>query len=237
MGLALGPYPLEHYVPPLLGVGALDVKQVSGLTAVQILIAASAGAWTHGRRNLVHRPLAIRGGIAMAVGSLIGSVGSHFVSGRLLLLVFAAMTTLAVPLMFIPPGNLGEWSAPESVSVSLAKAMPAAAIIGCLAGFVGAGGAFLLMPVMIGLLRVPVRIGIATSLVMTAAAAAVGLVGKVSTGQVPFGPASAVAVGSIIGGVLGARVSRSAPVALLRGVLAALVALVALRVWSDVLSP
>jgi hypothetical protein len=237
VGGAVVMIPLLYYVPPILGVGTLDAKQVAGVTMAQVLVAALLGAWTHGRRNLVHRSLAFRGGTAMAAGSLLGSLGSHFAGGRVLLAVFAVMATLALPLMFLSPADLGELAEPSRVTVSPAQAVAYPAIVGFLAGFVGAGGAFVLLPVLIGLMRVPVRVSIATSLVMTAASAAAGFVGKAATGQIPLAPAAMVVVGSLAGAPLGASVSRLVPVELLRGVLAVLVGLAALRVWADVLTP
>lgn len=85
IGGAVVMIPLLYYVPPLLGVGSLGIKRVAGVTMAQVLAAATTGAWTHGRRHLVHRHLAVTGGTAMAVGSLLGSVASGFVSARGLL--------------------------------------------------------------------------------------------------------------------------------------------------------
>ncbi len=64
--------PLLYYVPPLLAVGSLDIKQVAGITMTQVLVASLLGAWTHGRGALLHRKLALVGGTAMALGALIG---------------------------------------------------------------------------------------------------------------------------------------------------------------------
>jgi uncharacterized membrane protein YfcA len=99
---------------------------------------------------------------------------------------------------------------------------------------VGAGGAFLLMPVLVGVLRVPIRQSIGTSLAMTGLAALMGFLGKAATGQIALGPALALVSGALPGAPLGARLSRRAPVALLRGCLVVLIALVAARVWLDV---
>src|SRR5262245_46287125 len=85
VGGAIVMIPLLYYVPPLLGVGALDIKAVAGVTMIQVLVAALLGAWTHGRHAFIHRRLAWTGGTSMAVGSLVGAVGSRWVSGRYLL--------------------------------------------------------------------------------------------------------------------------------------------------------
>ena len=228
--------PLLYYVPPLLAVGSLDIKQVAGITMTQVLVASLLGAWTHGRGALLHRKLALVGGTAMALGALVGALASSYVSGRALLAIFAAMTTVALPLMFVrPAGPVGGADAAE-VPFDRAAAVTYPGAIGIASGLVGAGGAFLLVPVLIAILRIPVRVSIGTSLAMTGMSASMGFLGKALTAQIPLWPALAVILGSLPGAPLGATVSHRAPVNVLRAVLGVLIAVVAIRVWVDVLS-
>ncbi len=235
VGGAIVMIPLLYYVPPLLTVGSLDIKHVAGVTMTQVLAASLVGAWTHWRGAMVHRTLALVGGTAMALGALIGAVASSYVSGRALLAIFGLMTAAALPLMFVPPASRAESAAGAGVSFNRAAAVSYPGAIGIASGLVGAGGAFLLVPVLIALLRIPVRISIGTSLAMTAVSASMGFMGKALTAQVPLWPALVVVVGSLLGAPLGARVSHRAPVNVLRAALAALIALVTVRVWVDVL--
>ena len=171
----------------------------------------------------------------MAVGALIGRGGVPAGSGDVLLMIFAAMTTIALPLMFIRPrGRDGMDAAHVRFRPRAAVAYPA--VIGLASGLVGAGGAFLLVPVLIAILGVPVRVSIGTSLAITAISATMGFIGKLATGRCRSAPALAVVVGSLSGAPIGARVSRRAPVGALRAVLAILIGLVTIRVWVDVLS-
>ena len=235
VGGAIVMIPLLLYVPPLLGVGSLDIKAVAGVTMAQVLAASAMGAWTHGRGAMLHRRLALWGGVAMALGSLAGAVGSRFVGGRVLLLVFALMATAALLLMFITPVEPGRAAGGETMRFNRAEAVAIPGAVGLMSGLVGAGGAFLLMPVLIGVMRVPVRLSIGTSLAMAGAGALLGFVGKLATGQVPFIAAAVVVAGSVPGARIGAHLSRRAPVRLLRWVLGAVIAFAALRVWIDVL--
>jgi uncharacterized membrane protein YfcA len=108
-------------------------------------------------------------------------------------------------------------------------------VVGLMSGLVGAGGAFLIMPILLGLLRLPLRLSIGTSLAIAGVAALAGFLGKLVTGQVPLWPTVAVVLGSLGGAAVGARVSHRAPTRVLRASLAAVIALVTLRVWIDVL--
>jgi len=70
---------------------------------------------------------------------------------------------------------------------------------------------------------------------MITASALTGFLGKALTGQILLGPALAVIAGSLTGAPLGAKVSHRAPITVLRVVLGALIAVVSIRVWADVL--
>ena len=235
VGGAIVMIPLLYYVPPLLAVGSLDIKHVAGVTMAQVLAASLVGAWTHGRGAMVHRKLAIIGGVAMALGSLVGAIASTYVTGRALLTIFALMATSALPLMFVRPEPASEETPVRDMPFDTLRAVAYPGAIGIGSGLVGAGGAFLLVPVLIALLRVPVRVSIGTSLAMTALSASTGFLGKTLTAQVPLWPAVAVICGSFLGAPLGASVSHRVPVAVLRIVLFLVIMVVAIRVWVDVL--
>ncbi|MEX2223919.1 MAG: sulfite exporter TauE/SafE family protein [Candidatus Rokuibacteriota bacterium] len=236
VGGAIVMIPLLYYVPPLLGAGELPIKVVAGLSMTQVLAAAVVGTWSHGRHALVNRGLALTGGPAMAAGSLVGALLSSRVSGRTLLATFALMTTIALPLMFRSPADPPGGDDRARVAFNRAGAIAACGSIGLVAGLIGAGGAFLLVPVLVGVMRIPMRLSIGTSLAIVGMSAVTGFLGKALTGQVPLWPALTVVLASLTGAPLGGRVSRRVPVTVLRGVLAGIIALVMLRVWYDVVT-
>jgi len=234
VGGAIVMIPLLYYVPPLLGAGELTIKEVAGLSMTQVLAAAIAGTWSHGRHAFVHRRLALTGGSAMAAGALLGALLSSHVSGQVLLVTFAVMATLALPLMFVSPAEPTPTPEdPAAVPFHRASAAGWPGLIGLVAGIVGAGGAFLLVPVLVGVMRIPMRLSIGTSLAMVGMSAIAGFLGKALTGQVPLWPAATVVLGSLSGAPLGGRVSRRVPVAVLRAVLAGIIVVVMTRVWID----
>jgi uncharacterized protein len=235
VGGAIVMIPLLLYVPPLLDIGRLDVKAVAAITMVQVFVAAVSGVIAHGRHHAVNLHLGVIGGVAMATGSLAGAVASHWMRDFWLLSVFALMVTVAFVLMFLPmpephvmaPGAEREYSRPLTAVV--------AGGVGLGAGIVGAGGAFLLVPLLLVVVGVPIRVTIGTSLAMTACAATTGVVGKLITGQVPFGPALVVALGAVPGAQLGALASRRLARGALKGILIAVIVLTGVRVWWHVL--
>lgn len=236
VGGAVVMIPLLLYVPPLLDVGRLDVKAVAGVTMTQVLVAAAAGMLAHRRRGAVNAELAWVGGAAMATGSFIGALASAHASDEALLLVFALMVTAAAGLVFVGAGGDAARLDAAPLRFSRTRAGAVAGAVGLAAGLVGAGGAFLLVPLLLIVVGVPIRVTIGTSLAITALAASAGFLGKLVTAQIPLAPTLAVVAGAIPGARLGAAVSRRVPPLGLRIALFALVALTAVKVWSDLLT-
>jgi uncharacterized protein len=236
VGGAIVMIPLLLYVPPLLGEGALDMKSVAGITMVQVFVAASSGMLGHRRGRAVHGRLVWIGGVSMACGSLAGALASRHLSHRFLLLVFALMATTATGLVLVRMESLELPIFADKVSFSPARAAAVSLAVGLGAGLVGAGGAFLLVPLLVVVVGVPLRVTIGSSLGITALAAAAGLAGKVMTGQVPWALALAVAAGAVPGAQVGAYVSRRLPTRLLKAALFLVVAATTVGTWWDLLA-
>jgi uncharacterized protein len=235
VGGAIVMIPLLLYVPPLLGVGELDVKAVAAITMVQVFVAAASGVVAHGRHRAVNRRLAAAGGLAMAAGSLAGAVASGWMRDSWLIFVFALMVTTAFVLMFVPPPPPDVTATGEEREYSRSLTASIGGGVGLAAGAVGAGGAFLLMPLLLVVVGVPIRVSIGSSLAMTALAATAGVLGKLVTGQVPLVPALVVALGAVPGAQLGALASRRLVGPALKGILFVVIVITGVRVWWHVL--
>jgi uncharacterized membrane protein YfcA len=235
VGGAIVMIPLLLYGPPLLGVGRLDVKTVAAVTMVQVFLAASSGVLAHRRHRAVNARLALIGGGAMAAGSFAGALASKYVSDETLLAVFAVMVTAAAGLMLVTAETVDLTTSVEERPASRVLTALVAGSVGVAAGFVGAGGAFLLVPLLLVVVGVPIRVTIGTSLAITALAATAGVAGKVLTAQVPLWPSLAVAAGALPGAQVGAALSRRLSGPALRRALFAIIVLSGVRVWWDVL--
>lgn len=237
VGGAIVMIPLLLYGPPLLGAGRLDARTVTAVTMVQVFVAAVAGVIVHRRRRAVRPDLSLLGGAVMAGGSLTGAIASGYVHDQVLLVVFALMTVVALGLMFVPVETVGRPIFAEQVEFSRLRAATVCLLVGLVAGLVGAGGAFLLVPLLMIFVGIPIRVTIGSSLAITALAAAAGLTGKLITGQVPLSPALAVVLGAAPGAHLGALASRRLSGKALRRVLLVVILSSTIRVWWDLLSP
>jgi uncharacterized membrane protein YfcA len=235
VGGAIVMIPLLLYVPPLLGVGRLDVKTVAAVTMVQVFVAAVSGMIAHGRHRAVNRRLAWVGGTAMAAGSLAGAVVSKYVPERALLIVFGVMVAAAFVLMFLPEPAADVTTPAEDKPYNPGLIATVTGTVGIAAGLVGAGGAFLLVPLLLVVVGVPIRVTIGSSLAITAFAATAGVVGKLVTHQIPLWPSVLVAFGAVPGAQLGAAMSRRLSGVALKRVLFIVIVLTGVRVWWDIL--
>src|SRR5699024_10520723 len=117
------------------------------------------------------------------------------------------LATIAAILMFIPRKGTNELP-PDQVTFNKFLAKIIALIVGIAAGIVGAAGAFILVPVMLVILKIPVRVTIATSLAITFISSIGSVIGKLATGQILLWPSVILVIASLIGGPLGAMLSK-----------------------------
>jgi len=221
--------------PLLLYVAGLDMRAVAGLTIVQSLFSALSGVLIHRKFKHVHWGLLAYMGPTTLAASLAGALVSRYVSGHLLLGLFAALAFVAAVVMLVPCKEGDGEATSDTVSFNRWLALGVAGSVGFVGGMVGQSGAFILIPMMLQVLRVPTRVTIGTSLGVILCAAAAGTAGKVLTGQVPYGLTGALVFGTLVGAHAGARLSHKIPTRSLRAALALLIALSAARMWWDVL--
>jgi hypothetical protein len=220
--------PLLLHVPSSLGLTAPDMRQVAGMTMVQVFAAALLGYVAHRRRLASSPRLVAWMGSGMMLGAAAGGVASKAASLVVLEGSFALMATVAAPLLFVdPPAD--EAGERPARAFSPALAFASALAVGVLSGLVGVGGAFLLLPLMIYGFGVPTRVAVGTSLGIITLAGLAGVLAKLETGQVPLGWAAALCAGALPGVWVGARVSQRLPARRLRLALAVLVAATATR--------
>ena len=234
VGGAIIMVPLLLYIPPWLGTGRLDVHEVTAITMVQVFAAAASGIAGHMREGFVDKDLVLNLGAGMMIGSLVGAVTSHWMPPAALQAIFASMAAAGALMMLSLGGRT-----PNALSASPGRRRMVGFIlalgVGLLAGAVGAGGGFLLIPLILYVLRVPPRIAVGSSLAIALAGATMGLAGKLATGQVPAWPALALVAGALPAAQLGAAVSRRMRADHVRMILAFIIAAVAIKMWLEIL--
>lgn len=225
-------YPMLLYIPPLLGIAAFSAHEVSGISAIQVFFATISGVWAYRKGGYLNKTLIIYMGSAILVGSFIGGYGSNLISEGSINLVYGILATIAAIMMFIPKKGLDDIPADQVVFNKWLAAV-LAFIVGIAAGIVGAAGAFILVPIMLVVLKIPTRMTIATSLAITFISSIGSTVGKIVTDQVLYGPAAVMIVASILAAPLGAKAGQKMNTKVLQGILAVLILGTAVKIWLD----
>ncbi|WP_206832542.1 sulfite exporter TauE/SafE family protein [Alicyclobacillus fructus] len=235
VGGAIVKYPLLLYLPPLLGIGAFTAHQVAGISSVQVLCASFAAVWAYRKSGYLHPRLIADMGLAMLAGSFVGAYAAHFFAENVVNLVYALLATAATLLMLRPAGTDELRGEVDEIAYARPLAAGLGALVGLFSGVVGSAGAFLLMPILLGILRIPTRVAIASSIAITFVASLGGFVGKWAAHEVMWGPALVLAWASAVGAPLGARLGRRMDAKWLRFILAGLIAATCVRIWWTVL--
>lgn len=233
IGGAIINFPMLLYIPPLLGFAAFTSHAVSGISAVQVFFATIGGVLIYRKSGYLNKTVILTMGISVLMGSFIGGYGSHLLSEQGINLVYGILAVIAVILMFIPRKGSDDQPA-DQIKINKFLAIILAFLVGIAAGIVGAGGAFLLVPIMLTVLKIPTRITIASSLAITLISSIGVTIGKVTTGQVDLLPSIVVVVASLIASPLGAKIGKSMNTRILQAILATLIAATAIKIWYNI---
>jgi uncharacterized protein len=239
VGGAIVTYPLLYFVPPLLGAYAMSPGEISSATMWQVFASSFCGMLMYGKSPWFDRTVLLVIGGGMLGGSLVGSLLSGWMPDAAIHLLYGCMALLAVVLLFrrqrgeLPDSQSEEQPRPLQLNRRLAVGL--ASVVGLFSGIVGAGGSFLLIPLMINVLRVPIRTAIASSLGVVFVSSIGGVIGKATTGQSRYDLTLLLVLSSLLGSVLGARVGQRLNTQLLRLILALVILIAALNIWGELL--
>jgi uncharacterized membrane protein YfcA len=227
-------YPMLLYIPPLFGLAAFSAHEVSGISAVQVFFATIGGVWAYRKGGYLNKTLILYMGISILIGSFIGGYGSKLMTEGGINLVYGLLALIAAVMMFVPKKGIDDIPF-DQVKFNKWLAAFLALIVGIGSGIVGAAGAFLLVPIMLVVLKIPTRMTIASSLAITFISSIGSTIGKITTGQVSFIPALIMVVASILASPLGAKVGQKINTKILQVILAGLILATAVKIWLDIL--
>lgn len=226
-------YPMLLYIPSLVGFTAFTAHEVSGISAVQVFFATIGGVWAYRKGGYLNKSLILYMGVSILIGSFIGGYGSRFMTEEGINIIYGILALIATVMMFIPKKGIDDKPLDE-VTFNKPLAAVLALIVGVGAGIVGAAGAFLLVPIMLVVLKIPTRMTIASSLAITLISSIGATVGKVTTGQVEYLPAAIMVVASLIAAPLGAMAGKKVNTKALQTILALLILGTTIKVWLDI---
>ncbi|AJO19199.1 sulfite exporter TauE/SafE family protein [Bacillus paralicheniformis] len=234
VGGAILNYPLLLYIPVLFGFTGFNAHQVSGIVAVQVFVATFSGVWAYRKGGYLNKELISIMGLSILIGSLVGGYGSHFFSEDFINLVYGILAIIAAVMMLIPKtGTEGNHSDHVRFPKILTSVITFA--VGLASGIVGAGGAFLLVPLMLVVLKIPTRITIATSLAVTFISSIGTTATKLIIGHVPIMPALIIIAASLMASPLGVLIGKKMKAKVLQGILIFVILITTVKIWFDIL--
>ena len=225
-------YPMLLYIPSILGFAAFTAHEVSGISAILVFFATIGGVWAYRKGGYLNKQLIIYMGASILIGSFIGGFGSRFLSEGSVNFVYAILATIAVVMMFLPKKGLDDQSFDE-VTFNKMLASSLALAVGIGAGIVGAAGAFILVPIMLIVLKIPTRMTIASSLAITFISSIGSTAGKLMTGQILFVPSAVMIVASLIAAPIGAMMGKKMDTKILQWILSVLIFASAIKIWLE----
>ncbi|WP_338451072.1 sulfite exporter TauE/SafE family protein [Niallia oryzisoli] len=234
IGGAIINFPMLLYIPAALGVGHFTAHEVSGITAVQVFFATIGGVFAYRKGGFINKTLIVYMGISILFGSFIGGIGSNHMTESGVNIVYGILALLAVIMMLVPKKGIDDISL-DKVKFNKWLAALLAFIVGIGAGIVGAGGAFLLVPIMLVVLRIPTRMTIASSLAITLISSIGTITAKISNGQVEILPSLMMVAASLIASPLGANAGKRMNTKVLQIIMGILILATAIKTWMDIL--
>jgi uncharacterized membrane protein YfcA len=195
-------------VPIFVYVLGMEPKSAIASSLIVVGLTSLAGAARHRAQG----SLSIRSGSLFgALGLLGASLGSRvaasaLVPGDALLAVFALLM-IAVSVLILSGSSRPERPAPPDHRRHRLAVGVYGFLTGALTGLLGAGGGFIIVPVLLLVARMPVHLAIGTSLLVIALNCLAGLLGFLGKVPVHWGLALVFAGVSIAGSVTGASLA------------------------------
>ncbi|WP_231739164.1 sulfite exporter TauE/SafE family protein [Novosphingobium sp. FSW06-99] len=194
--------PLMVYV-----VGVKNPHVAIGTSALAVASNALAGLAGHARCRNVNWTIGAVFALTGVIGAVAGSSLGKMVDGQRLLFLFALLMVAVAAAMFQSRQHRGidgvtchRGNLPRVLGLGLAT--------GCLSGFFGIGGGFLIVPALIAATSMPIYQAIGTSLVAVSAFGLTTAANYAVAGLVDWSLAGTFILGGVGGTVLGSAASR-----------------------------
>lgn len=202
VGGAIIIYPAILLLPPLFGAPAYSAYIASGLTSSQVFFSTLSGS-LKARKTEFSPQLVLYMGGGMIIGSMLGAFLANLFDATFVNTVYIIIALLALTLMFIkvkPSSEKSSFNKYLLVIIGL--------FIGIISGIVGAGGAFIIIPILLVLFKLPMNTVVANSIVIAFISSIGAFVIKLIQGYIPLYDALFLIIGSIIFAPIGLKLSK-----------------------------
>jgi len=217
--------------PILVYVARVPPENAVGMSLVIVGVTSFIGAYLHFRRGNVAVGPGFLFSVTGMAASFIGSAGTHLLSRRSLMLIYALIMLLVGFAML-----RGGVKAMPGMSRSPYRCLTAGFAVGLLTGFLGVGGGFMIVPALVLFAGLDTRMAAGTALAVIAFNSVTGSLGQLRFVRVDWTFLLSFLFFTIVGIVIGSTVSGRVPETQLRRTFAATVlilggAVAVLNLW------
>ena len=196
-------------VPVLTYITGLEPVQAIPSSLLIVGVTSAVSLILHAFKRRVQWRTGIIFGLASMSGAFAGGRLGSSVPSAVLMFSFAAVMIAAAVAMIRGRKDSGEGE--ESTTLPVIKIVITGAVVGLVSGFVGAGGGFLIVPALVLLARLPMRLAVATSLLIVTMQWGAGLAGYALSTSLDWMLALSIAGAAVIGSFLGFWLSGRIP--------------------------
>jgi uncharacterized membrane protein YfcA len=211
LGMASGIF----IVPILTMFGRIDIHTAIGASLISVIACSCGSAAPFLKQRLTNIRLAILLETATTSGALCGVFLAGWIPTEYLFFLFALILLLSAQQMLARRKE----PAPAQGSYAVQR-VPLGMILmygaGLISAVLGIGSGVLKIPAMDTALRLPIKVSSATSNFMIGVTAAAGAAAYFARGEIVTSVAAPIALGSVVGAVLGARILINVPAQRLR---------------------
>ncbi|WP_414054514.1 sulfite exporter TauE/SafE family protein [Macrococcus equi] len=229
IGGAIIMYPMLLFIPPLFNID-MNPTAAAGLTAAQVFFSTLSGSISQRKNENLNKSIIIPMSIGILLGSVSGAYLASIFDESLINIVYTFLAILAVILMFIKVKANDSKTTYNKIALFIV-----AAVIGILSGIVGAGGAFLIVPILLTIFKVPFRVVVANSIIIAFVSSIGTFITKFLTGSVDIEHAIPLIIASLIFAPIGTKVSKKTNQTVLRYILTALIIMAAIKMIIDMI--
>lgn len=206
IGGAIIIYPMLLLLPPLVGLPTYSAYIASGLTSSQVFFSTLSGSFKAYKNKDFSRTLVLNMGSGMIIGSILGAILANLINVQFVNMVYIIIVLLALILMFIKV-------APSTSHIKFNRLLliTIGGIIGLVSGIVGAGGAFIIIPVLLVIFKLPMNTVVTNSIVIAFISSIGAFIIKLLQGYIPVNSAIPLILGSILFTPLGMKIGQKIP--------------------------
>ncbi|HEG8620528.1 TPA: sulfite exporter TauE/SafE family protein [Staphylococcus aureus] len=224
IGGAIVIYPALLLLPPLFGLPTYSAYIASGLTSSQVFFSTLSGSLKAYKNKNFSRTLILNMGSGMVIGSILGALLATVFNSQFVNVIYIIIALLALILMFIKV-------TPSTSHIKFNRVLliTIGGIIGLVSGIVGAGGAFIIIPVLLVIFKLPMNMVVTNSIVIAFISSIGAFIIKLLQCYIPINSAIPLILGSILFTPLGMKIGQKIPDSIQKGIVSILIVIAIIK--------